>query len=75
MLEEYTIVRLKQPVPLVPVPLGTKGTVLLIPLSRHPAYEVEFIDDRGQSVGVYTMQEEGLEEEQEKKGGRSTFPG
>lgn len=62
MLKEYTVVRLKRADAKIPVPLGSKGAVLIVHPSTSPAYEVEFIDDSGKSLGTYTVEEVNLEE-------------
>ena len=62
MIQEYVVVRLKRLISTIPVPQGTKGTVLLVYPSDHPAYEVEFITDAGQSLGAHTIEGEDLEE-------------
>ena len=62
MLKEYAVVRLKQADARIPVPEGTKGTVLIVHAFNPPAYEVEFVDDVGKSLGTYTVEESNLEE-------------
>jgi hypothetical protein len=62
MLGEYAVVRLKGADPTIPVPVGAKGAVLIVHSSASPAYEVEFIDDSGKSLGTYTVKEMNLEE-------------
>ena len=43
------------------VPRGTSGAVLLVFKSVHPQYEVEFIDNTGESLAVLTVKEVDLE--------------
>jgi hypothetical protein len=62
MLKEYAVVRLKEPDPSIPIPPGAKGAVLIVYDSSPPAYEVEFVDDAGKSLGAYTVGEKHLEE-------------
>lgn len=52
MLQEYDIVFLKQTTPAVPLAKGTKGTILIVYRDSPPAYEVEFVDDAGGSLGT-----------------------
>jgi hypothetical protein len=56
MLQEYDVVLLKQMTPAIPLRSGTKGTVLLVYPDNPPAYEVEFIDDAGNSLGTYAVE-------------------
>jgi|tagenome__1003787_1003787.scaffolds.fasta_scaffold14191656_1 hypothetical protein len=62
MLREYAVVRLKRADATIPVPVGSQGTVLIVHSSTPTAYEVEFIDDSGKSLGTYTIEEVNLEE-------------
>ena len=43
------------------VPSGTFGAVLMVFASIHPQYEVEFVDNAGESLAVLTVKEEDLE--------------
>jgi Domain of unknown function (DUF4926) len=43
------------------VPVGTSGAVLMVFASIHPQYEVEFVDNLGESLAVLTVKEEDLE--------------
>jgi hypothetical protein len=61
MLQEYDVVLLKHPTPTIPLPAGTKGAVLIVYSASPPAYEVEFIDNAGVSLGTFTAQETDLE--------------
>jgi hypothetical protein len=61
MLQEYDIVCLKRTVSSIPLPPATKGTVLIVYPSNPPAYEVEFVDVTGKSLGTYTVEEDNLE--------------
>jgi hypothetical protein len=60
MLHEYDIVRLKAESDAIPLPAGTKGTVLVIYPDAPPAYEVEFVGDTGDSLGTFTVRESDL---------------
>ena len=57
MLKEYDVVLLKQSIPEVPLPSGTRGAILMVYHDNPPAYEVEFVDDFGNSLGVHTVRE------------------
>lgn len=62
MIKQYSVVRLKSSLAAIPVVLGSTGTVLIVHDSRPEAYEVEFINEAGQSLGTYTVAAEYLEE-------------
>lgn len=64
MLKEYAVVRLMKADPTIPLPLHTRGTVLMVLSSNPPVYEVEFIDAGGKSLGTFTVEEANLEEEE-----------
>jgi hypothetical protein len=63
MFNEYDVVQLKVPIPSKNLPQGARGTVLIIynepglPL----AYEVEFLDQEGNTLALETLTEEFLE--------------
>ena len=61
MLNEYDVVRLKRTVPEVPLPQGSKGTVVYVYPADPPGYEVEFIDEAGNTLGIYTVSGNDLE--------------
>ena len=61
MFSEYDVVRLRSASNAPGVPLGTRGTVLIIYPATPPAYEVEFMDEAGNSYETFTMQESDLE--------------
>jgi len=62
MLKEYAVVLLKRPTLAIPLPSGTKGTILIVHSSVPSAFEVEFVDREGKSLGTYTVEEDDLEE-------------
>ncbi len=62
MIAEYALVRLRRPVAAIPVRIGTEGTVVLVFNSVPAAYEVEFFDAEGSSLGTFTVEEADLEE-------------
>lgn len=43
------------------VPSGTSGAVLMVFASMYPQYEVEFVDNAGESLAVLTVKEDDLE--------------
>ena len=61
MLREYDVVLLKEPMPAVPLPRGTRGTILIVFPDSPPAYEVEFVDAAGGTLGTYTVRENDLD--------------
>ena len=61
MFSKYDVVRLLSASDAPGVPVGTSGTVLLVHPATPPAYEVEFVDEAGESLGWFTMQESDLE--------------
>ncbi len=61
MFSEYDVVRLRSASNAPGVPVGTRGTVLIIYPATPPAYEVEFMDEAGNSYETFTMQESDLE--------------
>jgi hypothetical protein len=44
----------------IPLPPGTRGTVLIVHAAQPPAYEVEFVNDAGEYLGVYTVSDTDL---------------
>ena len=60
MFEEYDVIRLRSRTSTIPLPPETKGTILLIHAATPPAYEVEFVDDAGESLGTFTAHDEDL---------------
>jgi hypothetical protein len=61
MLEIYEVVYLKETTSAIPLPRGTKGTVLLVHSENLKVYEVEFVDKNGKSLGIYTVAEADLD--------------
>jgi hypothetical protein len=61
MFKMYDVVQLNKPIPSTDLPKGSLGTVLIIHAANPAAYEVEFIDEQGQHIGVYTLADEDLE--------------
>jgi hypothetical protein len=61
MLKELDVVRLKRTVPGIPVPEGTRGTLVWVAHSDPPGGLVEFMDENGKTFGVYPVEESDLE--------------
>ena len=63
MIEEYDVIRLKKPVPSKNLPIGARGTVLIVYTDPNlpRAYEVEFLDEEGDTLAVLTLQEDFIE--------------
>jgi hypothetical protein len=66
MFDMYEVVRLKNQNASVPLPKGSRGTILIIHRRNPPAYEVEFVSDSGTSLGVYTVDDKLLEKDDPK---------
>jgi hypothetical protein len=54
MFEEYDVVRAKRDLSEA-VRKGTEGTILIVHQAVPPAYEVEFVGQEGDSLGVLTV--------------------
>jgi hypothetical protein len=61
MFQEYDVVQLKRKTTAIPLPVGTKGTVLIVHAVTPSGYEVEFVDPIGKSLGTYTAVDDDLE--------------
>ena len=61
MFNEYDVVKLKRELPGNPIPLGAKGTVLMVFGAPTEGYEVEFMDRAGNSLGVFTVHPNDIE--------------
>ena len=61
MLSEYDVVRLRSATSAAGIPVGTRGTILIVYFDTPPAYEVEFVDDVGGSLGTFTVREGDLD--------------
>ncbi|MEX0730116.1 MAG: DUF4926 domain-containing protein [Aquisalimonadaceae bacterium] len=57
---EYDVVRAKRELE-SGIPLGSLGAVLMVFRVDPPEYEVEFVDDTGETLGVLTVEENNLE--------------
>ncbi len=63
MFNEYDVVKLIKPIPSKSLAVGAEGTILIVyndPNLPH-AYEVEFLDEKGDTLAVVTLQEEFIE--------------
>lgn len=64
MYDEYACFRLTRPIPDQPIPVGTVGVVLMIFPGDPVEYEVEFVDPRGNNLGLtltHTIGEDSME--------------
>lgn len=64
MFEEYQVVRLSRDVPAEGLSAGLRGTVLMVYPQRPESsreYEVEFVDEAGETLALLTLAEEQLE--------------
>jgi Domain of unknown function (DUF4926) len=61
LLNEYSQVRLRRSVPGIPLPSGAGGVVVYVWSTDPPGYDVEFIDEVGKTLGVYTLSATDLE--------------
>jgi len=59
--KEYDSIKLKSQIKEVRVPIGTKGVVLMVFNSPSKAYEVEFVDSSGGSLGTFTITDDQIE--------------
>jgi len=56
MLNEFDSVVLKRESKEVPLPTGSTGAIVLVHDAHPPAYEVEFVDSDGNTIGFYTVE-------------------
>jgi len=55
MLCEYDVIVLLHAQNEVPIAAGTRGTILIDHNTSPPAYEVEFVDEAGKSLGIFSI--------------------
>lgn len=60
MLKEYDVVRAKHDINTL-ISRGTKGAIMLILHENPNKYEVEFVDDNGETLELLTVGDEDLE--------------
>ena len=60
MFHEYDVVRLRMDLRDPAIPTGSVGTILIVYPDVEPAYEVEFMDNVGRSLGCRTLREKDL---------------
>jgi hypothetical protein len=63
--EDYDVVRAKKDLTR-DVLRGTEGTVLIIHQATPPVYEIEFMDEEGNSIGLLTVIEQDIERVEEQ---------
>ncbi len=56
-LQEYDVVELCKALPGIDVPIGTRGTILIVYDSALPEYEVEFVEPTGDTLALLTVKE------------------
>lgn len=61
MFREYDVVRLKRDRPAEGLTTDQIGAIVMVYPATPPAYEVEFVDRDGKTVGLLTLQEEEIE--------------
>lgn len=60
MLKEYDVVRAKHDINTL-ISRGTKGAIMLILHENPNRYEVEFVDDNGETLELLTVGDDDLE--------------
>lgn len=60
MFNEYDVVRLRVPLPAHGLAAGTIGAVVMV-YETPPGYEVEFVDEAGDTLALVTLSGEELE--------------
>jgi hypothetical protein len=63
MFKEYETFLLKRLVAGLPVPVGTRGIVLVDYHANPPAYEVEFCEENGRNSIVATLTQDDMEKD------------
>jgi hypothetical protein len=63
MLHEYDVVRLKKSIPSKKLTAQNKGTILIVyeKPGLPKAYEIEFLDEEGQTVAIVTLTDDEVE--------------
>jgi hypothetical protein len=63
--KEYDVVRLTRPVPENGLPAGARGAVLMVFADPPPpSYEVEFLDEAGDTIALLTLTEDVLRKDE-----------
>ena len=60
MFDEYDVVILVHPEEGVPIAVGTRGTILIDHNAEPTAYEIEFVDEAGESLGSFSVKGESI---------------
>jgi len=60
-MQLYDTIVLKAPLEGDPIPVGTKGVILMIFESPSKAFEIEFVDVDNETLGTFTVKEEQIE--------------
>lgn len=61
MFEEYDVVRLVSDLKSKGLKAGTRGAIVMVYPSDPPEYEIEFVDDEGNTLAIETLKEEQIE--------------
>ncbi len=61
MFEEYDVVRLVSDLDSKGLKAGTRGAIVMIYPSDPPEYEVEFVDENGNTLAIETVKMEQIE--------------
>jgi hypothetical protein len=63
MLREYDVVRLRTPISSKNLSTRNKGTILIVydEPGLPKAYEIEFLDEEGQTIAILTLTEDEVE--------------
>jgi hypothetical protein len=59
MLEEYDVVELREGIT-TDLKTGTRGAIVMVYPSDPPEYEVEFVNDVGETIAVRTVRDDQL---------------
>lgn len=66
MFEEYDYVELKEDFDAT-LPSGTRGAIVMVYPCSPPEFEVEFVDNQGDTLSIRTVKEWQIEKVKEKK--------
>jgi hypothetical protein len=61
MFDDYDVVRLVSDLESKGLKAGTRGAIVMIYPSHPPEYEVEFVDENGNTLGIETVKMEQIE--------------
>lgn len=63
MFQEYDVVKLRKPKSSLSITMSDKGTILMVfnEPNLPKAYEVEFVDEEGNTIAIITVSEDEIE--------------